>query len=177
MLGEFDRRPVVFYLLKIMHVLPQSANEADTDQLLSLVEDWFLASPDAEVLSFTHPCFPGDDALFRRARSILSDHSLKDWVFSMNICKGLAPVCRDVAMRWNDIVANDMEAAEDLREWERDDLSISRNRKYFKRWRNRMGIKIGKIQTREYMSRLEISDKVVVLCLTEDASFLNSIQY
>ena len=78
MLGEFDRRPVVFYLLKIMHVLPQSANEADTDQLLSLVEDWFLASPDAEVLSFTHPCFPGDDALFRRAQAILRDHSLRD---------------------------------------------------------------------------------------------------
>ena len=104
-LGEFDRRPVVFYLLKLMHVLPQSASEADTDQLFSLVEDWFLASTDAEVLTFTHASFPGDDALFRRARAILSDHSLRDWVFSMNICKGLAPTCREVAMRWNDIVA------------------------------------------------------------------------
>ena len=32
-MGEFDRRPVVFYLLQLMQVLPHSASEADTDHL------------------------------------------------------------------------------------------------------------------------------------------------
>jgi len=34
-----------------------------------------------------------------------------------------------------------------------------------------MGIKIGKIQTREYMSRLEMSDKVLVLCFKAEPLF------
>ena len=90
---------------------------------------------------------------------------------------GLAPASRDVALKWNELVERDMEDAENIRERERDDLSISRNRKYFRHWRKRMGIKMGKIQTREYMTRSEISDKVVVLCFTAEPLFLNNIQY
>ena len=82
MLGEFDRRPVVFYLLQLMHVLPQSASEADTDHIYTVVENWFLACSDGEIVSLSCASFPGDDALFRRAKAILTDHSLRDWVFS-----------------------------------------------------------------------------------------------
>ena len=54
---------------------------------------------------------------------------------------------------------------------ERDDLSRSSNRRYFRQWRQRMGIKIGKIQTREYMSRLEMPDKFLVLCFKAEPLF------
>ena len=56
-----------------------------------------------------------------------------------------------------------MEDARNISEWEREDRSRSSSRRYFRHWRQRMGIKIGKIQTIEYMSRLEISDKILVL--------------
>ena len=83
-------------------------------------------------------------------------------MFLMNITKGLAPASHDVALKWNELVQRDMEDARNTSEWEREDRSRSSNRRYFRQWRQRMGIKIGKIQTRENMSRLEISDKVLV---------------
>ena len=84
---------------------------------------------------------------------------------------GLAPDSRAAALKWNELVQRDMEDARNISEWERDDLSRSSNRRYFRQWRHRMGIKIGKIQTREYMSRLEISDKVLVLCFKAEPVF------
>ena len=113
-MGEFDRRPVVFYLLQFMQVLPHSASEADTDHLFTLVENWFLACTDGDIVSLTRPSSPGDDALFRRAQAILRDHSLRDWVFSMNITKGFAPTCRDVALKWNELRHRDMADAENI---------------------------------------------------------------
>ena len=77
-MGEFDRRPVVFYLLQFMQVLQHSASEADTDHFSNLVENWFLTCTDGDVVSLTRATFPGDDALFRRAQAILRDHSLRD---------------------------------------------------------------------------------------------------
>ena len=35
-MGEFDRRPVVFYLLQLMQVLQHSVSEADTDHCFQL---------------------------------------------------------------------------------------------------------------------------------------------
>ena len=153
---------MVFYFLQRMKVLQHSASEADTDHFFNLVENWFLTCIDGDVVSLTRATFPGDDVLFRRAQAILRDHSLRDWVFSMNITKGLAPASRDVALKWNELVQRDMEDARNISDWERDDLSRPSNRRYFRQWRQRMGIHIGKIQTRQYMSRLEISDKVLV---------------
>ena len=51
-MGDFDKRPVVFYLLNLMRILPHDATEADKDGLLQIVEEWFLACPDVEVDSF-----------------------------------------------------------------------------------------------------------------------------
>ena len=56
-----------------------------------------------------------------------------------------------------------MEDARNISEWEREDRSRSSSRRYFRQRRQRMGIKIGKIQIRENMSRLDMSDKVLVL--------------
>ena len=44
--GDFDKRPVVFYLLKLMGIQPKDATEADKDGLFRVVEDWFLVCND-----------------------------------------------------------------------------------------------------------------------------------
>ena len=161
-MGDFDKRPVVFYLLNLMRILPHDATEADKDGLFRVVEEWFLASNDVEVDSFMQETIPGDALLFKRARSIRNDHALRDWVFSMNVCKGLAPACRDVAVRWDQISEASLPAVGDLRGPQREDLSVSRHRHFFIKWRSRMGISMGKIQTREAFTRAQIGDKVAV---------------
>ena len=98
-MGDFDKRPVVFYLLNLMRTLPHDATEADKDGLLQVVEEWFLACPNVEVDSFTQEAIPCDALLFKRARSVHNDHALIDCVFSMDVWKGLSPACRDVAVR------------------------------------------------------------------------------
>ena len=42
-MGDFDKRPVVFYLLNLMRMLPHDATEADKDSLFRVVETCFLA--------------------------------------------------------------------------------------------------------------------------------------
>ena len=106
-----------------MQVLPHSASEADTDHFSNLVENWFLTCTDGDVVSLTRATSPGDDVLFHRAQAIPRDHSLRDWVFSMNITKGLAPASRDVALKWNELAQRDMADARNISEWGRDDLS------------------------------------------------------
>ena len=163
--GDFDKRPVVFYLLKLMGIQPKDATEADKDGLYRVVEDWFLACDDAEVDSFMQETIPGDAILFKRARSILNDYALRDWVFAMNVAKGLAPACRDVAVRWDQISEASLPADGDIRGPLREDLSYSKHRHFFLMWRQRMGISLGKIQTREAFTRLRIADKVAVFFL------------
>jgi hypothetical protein len=158
--GDFDKRPVVFYLLRLMGIHPHDATEADKDGLYRVVEEWFLACNDVEVDSFMQETHPGDPFLFKRARSILHDFALRDWVFAMNVAKGLAPAGRDVAVRWDQISEASLPADGDIRGPRREDLSYSRHRYFFLRWRRRMGISLGKIQTREAFTRLGISDKV-----------------
>ena len=161
-LGDFDKRPVVFYFLNLMGIQPKDATEVDKDGLFRVVEDWFLACNDVEVDSFMQETIPGDACLFKRARSILNDHALRDWVFSMNVCKGLAPACRDVAAKWDEISEASLPVVGDLRGPLREDLSVPRHRHFFLKWRRRMGISLGKIQTREAFTRLQIADKVAV---------------
>ena len=55
------------------------ATEADKDGLLQVVEERFLHCPDVEVDSFMQETILGDAVLFKRARSILNDHALRDW--------------------------------------------------------------------------------------------------
>jgi hypothetical protein len=145
-----------------MRMLPHDASEADKDGLLRVVEEWFLACNDVEVDSFMQETFPGDASLFKRARSILNDHASRDWVFSMNVCKGLAPACRDVASKWDMILETSMPAVGDHHALQRHNLSVSRNRHFFIRWRYRMAISMGKIQTREAFTRPQIAAKVAV---------------
>jgi len=146
-------------------MLPHDASEADKDGLLRVVEERFLACNDVEVDSFMQETFPGDASLFKRARSIFNDHALRDWVFSMNVCKGLAPACRDVASKWDMILETSMPAVGDHHALQRHNLSVSRNRHFFIRWRYRMAISMGKIQTREAFTRPQIAAKVAVaLC-------------
>ena len=80
----------------------------------------------------------------------------------MNVCKGLAPASRDVAARWDQISEASLPAVGDLRGPQREDLSLSRNRCFFIRWRDRMRVSMGKIQNREAFTREEIGDKVAV---------------
>ena len=91
-MADFAIKPVVFYLLQIMGVVSSCATDADTAYLQALVENWFLSCADVEVEQLTQPSFPGDAYIFRRARSILRSITLRDWVFSMNITKGFAPL-------------------------------------------------------------------------------------
>ena len=161
-MGDFDKRPVVWYLLSLMQLMPQNATEADRDSLYRVVEDWFLASNDVEVDSFMRETLPGDASLFKRAQSILNDNTLRDWVFSMNVCKGLAPAGRDVAIKYDSICDTRMSAFGGLLPRRRHNLELSVNRSFFIRWRGRMAIKIGKIQTREAFTRTQIAAKVAV---------------
>ena len=139
-MGDFDKRPVVFYLLSFMRMLPHDAAEADKNGLFRVVEEWFLVCNDVDVDSCMQETIPGDASLFKRARSILNDHALRDWVFSMNVCKGLAPACRDVATNWDMISEASMPAVGDHHASQRHNLSLSRNRHFFIRWRYRMAI-------------------------------------
>ena len=130
-MGDFDKRPVVFYLLSLMRMLPHDATEADQEGLFRVVEDWFLDCNDVEVDSFMQETIPGDASLFKRARSILNDHALRDWVFSMNVCKGLAPTCRDVAIKWDMIAETQVPLVGDDHASQRQNLKVSRNRHFF----------------------------------------------
>ena len=64
-----------------MRIIPQNATEADKDGLFTVVEEWFLACTDVEVNSFMQETLPGDALLFKRARAIIHDHALNNWVF------------------------------------------------------------------------------------------------
>jgi len=114
-----------------MRMLPHDATEADREGLFRVVEDWFLACSDIEVDSFMQETIPGDASLFKRARSILKDHALRDWVFSMNVCKGLAPTCRDVAIKWDMIAETQVPLVGDDHASQRQNLKVSRNRHFF----------------------------------------------
>ena len=93
---------------------------------------------------------------------LMTIHSLRDWVFSMNVCKGLAPAGRDVAIKYDSICDTRMSAFGGLLPRRRHNLELSVNRSFFIRWRYRMAIKIGKIQTREAFTRTQIAAKVAV---------------
>ena len=161
-MADFAMKPVIFYLLQIMGVLLSSATDADKAYLTALVENWFLGCTDVQVEQLTQVSFPGDAFIFGRARSILRCMALRDWVFSMNITKGLAPSCASVALKWDTLVVEDvLPGAGVLGGIERSDLSQRKNRAFFSNWRKKMGIKIGKIQTRQFMSRAEIAEKVM----------------
>ena len=107
-MADFAMKPVLFYLLQIMGVVLSSATDADIAYLQPLVENWFLSCTDVEVEQLTQLSFPGDAYIFRRARSILRSITLRDCVFSMNITKGLAPSCRDVAFKWDNLAAGEV---------------------------------------------------------------------
>ena len=109
-------------------MLPHDATEADKDGLFRVVEEWFLACNDVEVDSYMQETILGDASLFTRARSILNDHALRDWVFSMHVFKGLAPTCRDVATKWDMISEASMPAVGDHHASQRHNLSFSRSR-------------------------------------------------
>ena len=160
-MADFAMKPVVFYLLQIMGVLLSSATDADTAYLQALVENWFLLCTDVQVEQLTQVSLPGDAFIFVRAKSILRCMALRDWVFSMNITKGLAPSCRDVALKWDTLAVGDVLPGPGVfGDMERSDVSKRKNRAFFSRWRQNMCIKVGKIQTRQFMSRAEIGDKV-----------------
>ena len=134
-MADFVMLTVLYYLLPIIGVLIGSAAETDTLYLTSLVEDWFLVCTDAQVGQLTHACLPGDESIFRRARSILRSFALRDWVFSMNITKGLAPSARDVALKWDDLLEREVVVGDHTSECDRGDLSKRRNRAFFSSWR------------------------------------------
>ena len=160
-MADFAMKPVIFYLLQIMGVLLSSATDADTAYLTELVENWFLLCTDVQVEQLTQVSFPGDAFIFGRARSIIRSVALRDWVFSMNITKGLAPSCRDVALKWDSMVPGEVLPGPGVfGDMGRSDLSHRKNRAFFSNWREKMCIKVGKIQTRQFMSRAEIADKV-----------------
>ena len=159
-MADFAMKPVLFYLLQIMGVVLSSATDADTAYLQALVETWFLSCTDVQVEQLTQASFPGDAYIFRRARSILRSITLRDWVFSMNITKGLAPSCRDVALKWDNLAASEVLHGDDPGDLDRSDLTMRKNRAFFSTWRQKLSIKVGKIQTRAFMSRTEIADKV-----------------
>jgi hypothetical protein len=161
-MGGYDGRPVAYYLLQLMGMEPQRASGTDTDTVLRIVEDWFLACTEDETLSLNQVSLRGDESLFRRAAHILAGHHLKDWVFSMNLTKGLAPACRDLALKWDELhVEGDVDAEPDAL-LSRENLSLSKNRKFFSRWRCSFGVRLGKIQTREAFTRDEIAAKAGV---------------
>ena len=159
-MADFAMKPVVFYLLQIVGVVLSCATDADTAYLQALVENWFLSCTDVQVEQLTQVSFPGDAYIFRRARSILRSITLRDWVFSMNITKGFAPSCRDVALKWDNLAAGEVLHGDDPGDLDRRDLSMRKNRAFFSTWRQKLSIKVGKIQTRAFMSRTEIADKV-----------------
>ena len=159
-MADFAMKPALFYLLQIIGVLLTSATDADTAYLTALVENWFLLCTDVQVEQLTQVSFPGDAFIFGRARSILRCMALRDWVFSMNITKGLAPSCRDVALKWDTLAAGEVLHGDHPGDLERRDLSKRKNRAFFSTWRQKLSIKVGKIQTRAFMSRTEIADKV-----------------
>ena len=134
-MADFAMRPVLYYLLQIIGVLHGSATEADMDYLTSLVENWFLVCIDGQVQQLTHMSFPGDEPIFPRARSLFRSFALRDWVFSMNITKGLAPSARDVALKWDDLVEREVVVGDHTSECDRGDLSKRRNRAFFSSWR------------------------------------------
>ena len=169
-LGGFSKKPAVYYSLHYLLGSVDTATPEPTEQLDEMVENWFLSCSDDEVDSLSMESCPKDAAIFRKARAMLCDHALKDWIFSMNLTKGLAPPIRDVALKWTELADGHGVLRMDSTDWERYDLSKSKHRKYFIAWRKRMTIKLGKIQTRELMSRVEIQDKVIV-------SFLGSSLY
>ena len=160
-MADFAMKPAMFYLLQMMGVLLSSATDADTAYLTALVENWFLGCTDVQVEQLTQVSFPGDAFIFARARSILRSMALRDWVFSMNITKGLAPSCRDVALKLDTLAVGELlPRPGKFSDMERSDLSKRKNRAFFSNWRQKMSIKVGKIQTRQFMSRAEIADKV-----------------
>ena len=52
--------------------------------------------------------FPGDEPIFPRARSLFRSFALRDWVFKMNIAKGLSHTARDVALKWDDLLEREV---------------------------------------------------------------------
>ena len=59
---------------------------------------------------------------------LMTIHSLRDWVFSMNVCKGLAPAGRDVAIKYDSICDTRMPAVGGLLPRRRHNLELSVNR-------------------------------------------------
>ena len=130
-MADFAMKPAMFYLLQMMGVLLSSATDADTAYLTALVENWFLGCTDVQVEQLTQVSFPGDAYIFRRARSILRSITLRDWVFSMNITKGLAPSCHFVALKWDTLAAGEVLHGDHPGDLERRDLSKRKNRAFF----------------------------------------------
>ena len=59
-MGDFDKRPVVFYLLNLMRIPPHDAAEADKDGLFRVVEKWIFPCNDVELNSVMRKTIPGD---------------------------------------------------------------------------------------------------------------------
>ena len=133
-----------------------------------MVENWLLRCSDAQVVSLSEPTFPGDEQHFKVASSLHARQRLRDWVFSENVCKGLAPANADVALKYEELVEAEQYLLEDARADSSVDLTISRHRKWFQRWRVQYDINIGKIQTRDAFTRAEIYSKAFVQTSNRD---------
>ena len=93
----------VLYLRK-QHSLHQETIVSFIDsEFESLVENWFLFCSDVRVVSLSEPTFPGDEQHFKVVSSLHARQRLTDWVFSENVCKGLAPANADVALKYEDL--------------------------------------------------------------------------
>ena len=154
----------VMYLRK-QHELNRHTTASFTDEELgTLLEDWFLVCTDVEIASLQEPTYPGDQQLFKVASTLHAKHRLRNWVFSENVLKGLAPACADVALKYDGFVEEEEHLGDGHAYFSKSDLAESKHRKWFQRWRLQYDINIGKIQTRDAFTREEIYSKARVLC-------------
>ena len=86
-------------------------------------------------------------------------HRLQKWVFAENVLKGLAPANADVAMKYDELVADEDYIGDEVRLNSRADLIVARNRKWFRKWRFQYNVNIGNIQMRDAFASAEICSK------------------
>jgi hypothetical protein len=134
--------------------------DIDANTLQRHIEDWFLETPETDVVSWATPA--NDDVLGHRrlqaAKKHIKEWKLKQWLYELNTSRGIGPTSRRVMQEYNDIGVSEDPFA--LRRPARTYLDCERQ--WVHRWRRRWGARIVKVQAHDRRPPSELQPKVLV---------------
>ena len=135
-----------------------SSMKSDSD-LSRMIENWFLEVPLEFVQSLQDESAACQTRASKKVATVLKANQLAKWVRTLNIESGLAPSTYDLGTHFDEISGGQAIGALEWELHQRAALSSNRNRAFFKKFRKRWVLKLGKIKARQVVPASEMASQ------------------